>query len=361
MLTVTERCNLNCKYCYEKNKSLKSMTAETAISILTNELTSDDEYEECEVQFFGGEPFYEFDLVRTVCEYLWSQEWPKKYKCFATTNGTLVHDEIKSWLLENKHRFVCSLSLDGTKQAHDINRCNSFDLIDIDFFSSTWPDQTAKMTISPESLPYLAESVIYLHELGINFHNNLAYGVDWQDKNLLNILRGQLTILSEYYIKHPSIPQCRMLGMNIENVLADHTFNRWCGAGVSMRSYDTAGNLYPCHMFQPISSDLDIPGQKQNLTFEQLNTIDPNCIECPIFNVCPTCYGHNYSATGDIAIRDIGLCEFTKLNTLATSYIWLKKLELYDINELNLTDEMACAILDGALKIQNDLPKLMQC
>ena len=335
------------------------MSADTAISLLNKELREDDEYDECEVQFFGGEPFYEPELIKKVCEFLWSNEWPKKYCCFATTNGTLVHGEIKDWLTQNKDRFVCSLSLDGDKKAHDINRCNSFDSIDIDFFMKTWPEQTAKMTISPESLPYLAESIIYLHELGINFHNNLAYGVDWQNKELVIILREQLGILSDYYIKHPSITQCRMLGMNIENVMADHTFNRWCGAGISMRSYDTDGNLYPCHMFQPISSDLDIPGQKQCKSFDQLNTIDPHCYTCPIFNACPTCYGHNYIATGDIAKRDEGLCQFTMINTLVTSYIWLKKLELYDFSELNLTEELVCAILDGAKKIQEQLPKLI--
>lgn len=359
MLTITERCNLNCRYCYEKNKSLKSMSAETAIRIIANELNKDDEYDECEIQFFGGEPFFEPYLIQTVCEYLWSRKWSKKYQCFATTNGTLVHGKIKEWLRENKDRFVCSLSLDGTKRAHDINRCNSFDLIDIEFFINTWPDQTAKMTISPESLPFLAESVIYLHELGINFHNNLAYGVDWQDKRLLFILEDQLKTLADFYIEHPSVPQCSMLGMSIENVVVDRTFDRWCGAGVSMRSYDTAGNLYPCHMFQPISSDLDIPGNKQNQRFEQLNTIDPDCRECPIFNVCPTCYGHNYMATGDIAMRDEGLCQFTKRNTLATSYIWLKKLEKYSLAELSLSAEMAGAILDGAKKIQNELLALI--
>lgn len=134
MLTITEYCNLNCIYCYEKNKTLRTMPLETAIKILNRELTIDDEYNDCEIQFFGGEPFAEFDLLRSICNYLWSKNWPKEYQCFATTNGTLVHGEIKEWLFQNRNRFTCSLSLDGNKSAHDINRCNSFDLIDYKFF-----------------------------------------------------------------------------------------------------------------------------------------------------------------------------------------------------------------------------------
>ena len=353
MLTTTERCNLNCTYCYEKNKTLKSMSYNTAIDIISKELTEDDEYDEVEIQFFGGEPFFEAELIKDVCSYIWSKKWPKKYQCFTTTNGTLVHGEIKEWLLKNKDRFICSLSLDGTKRAHDINRCNSFDLIDIDFFKSTWPEQTVKMTISPESLPYLAESVIYIHELGFSFHNNLAYGVDWSDERLLAVLEEQLKILADFYIDHPEIPQCSMLGMSIENVILGRRIERWCGAGVSMRSYDTFGNLYPCHMFQPISTELVQPDVKQRTTFEKLNTLDPKCIDCP------TCYGHNYSATGDIAKRDEGLCKFTKANTLATSYIWLKKFERYNADELGVPVERACAILDGAKLIQEKLPAIM--
>ena len=359
MLTTTERCNLNCTYCYEKNKTLKSMPYNTAIDIISKELTADDEYDEVEIQFFGGEPFFEAELIKDVCNFIWSKQWPKKYQCFTTTNGTLVHGEIKKWLLENKDRFICSLSLDGTKRAHDINRCNSFDMIDIDFFKSTWPEQTVKMTISPESLPYLAESVIYIHELGFSFHNNLAYGVDWSDERLLAVLEEQLKILADFYIDHPEIPQCSMLGMSIENVILGRRIERWCGAGVSMRSYDTFGNLYPCHMFQPISTELVQPDVKQKTTFEKLNTLDPKCIDCPIFNVCPTCYGHNYSATGEIAKRDEGLCKFTKANTLATSYIWLKKFERYNADELGVPVERACAILDGAKLIQEKLPAIM--
>jgi len=45
MLTITEHCNLNCKYCYEKNKSLRTMSLKTALSIVEAELTKDDGFD----------------------------------------------------------------------------------------------------------------------------------------------------------------------------------------------------------------------------------------------------------------------------------------------------------------------------
>lgn len=359
MLTITEHCNLDCRYCYEKNKTLRTMPFEIAKQIVTDELMRDDGFNECEIQFFGGEPFFEFPLIKSICEYIWSKKWPKLYQCFATTNGTLVHGEIKEWLSKNRDWFTCSLSLDGNKQAHDINRCNSFDLIDLSFFKATWPLQTAKMTISPESLPHLADSVIFLHDQGFAFDNNLAYGVDWDAPGLLEIMQDQLMKLAEYYIEHPEIPQCRMLGMNIENVNCEDKVNRWCGAGVSLRAYDVDGNAYPCHLFQPISSDSKQPVDEINASFLKSNTMDPRCTNCPIYNVCPTCYGHNYVSTGDIARRDEALCKFTKLNTLVTSYIWLKKYERYSQEELGLSPWLYRAIFDGAKLIQEKLPKSM--
>lgn len=336
------------------------MPIETAIQIVTDELSRDDGYEECEIQFFGGEPFLEFEFIRFVCHYLWDRNWPKAYQCFATTNGTLVHGEIKEWLLKNRNRFTCALSLDGNKKAHNVNRCHSFEDIDYNFFKTTWPYQTVKMTISPESLPYLADSVIFLHEQNFAFDNNLAYGVDWADDKLMYIMQEQLSMLAEYYIEHPEIQHCRMLGMHIENVNHSDRINRWCGAGISLRAYDVEGNVYPCHLFQPISSDINQPIEEINTIFTIQDTLDQRCADCSIYNVCPTCYGHNYVSTGNIAKRDENLCRFTKLNTLVTSYIWLKKFERYSIEELGLDLFQYRAIYDGARLIQERLPSMME-
>jgi uncharacterized protein len=55
-LTLTGNCNFNCIYCYEKNKSGKSMPVELAKSIIYDEMTKNDSFKFVYIDFFGGEP-----------------------------------------------------------------------------------------------------------------------------------------------------------------------------------------------------------------------------------------------------------------------------------------------------------------
>ena len=145
ILTLTNRCNLSCVYCYEHNKELRSMPLETALDIVQREMTMQDGSDFVCVYYFGGEPFLEFENIRKIHDFLGSREWPKGWFCFSTTNGTLVHEEQQKWLLEHDDSIEVYVSLDGTKQMHDTNRSGSFDRIDTEFFAKHYP--FAKMTI----------------------------------------------------------------------------------------------------------------------------------------------------------------------------------------------------------------------
>ena len=255
-------------------------------------------------------------------------------------------------MLDNSERFTCGLSLDGTKKVHNLNRCNSFDDIDIEFFKRTWPEQYVKMTISPESLPFLYESAIYLHKQGFIFDNNLAYGVDWNHPELLKTMEEQLKLLADYYIEHPDIQPCRLLGLHIENINVEKHIDRWCGAGKGLKSYDVEGTLYPCQMFTPLSIEKEKSDKAFVLDFSAEKTEDPRCASCKIYNVCPTCYGHNYNATGDIAKRDEVLCEYTKLSILATSYMWANRILKYSYEQLGISELRYAQLSRAILKIQ---------
>lgn len=115
-LYMTEACNLNCVYCYEHKKGTAIMPMNIAQEGIrsTFERAIRDNIEYVEILFHGGEPFLAFERIKEICDWIWTQEWPVKYICYATTNGTLIHGEIRNWLLENKDRFILGLSLDGT-------------------------------------------------------------------------------------------------------------------------------------------------------------------------------------------------------------------------------------------------------
>ena len=147
-ITLTQSCNLKCTYCYENNKSSKTMDFDTAKNIIDKEIQNREMFEGFEFDLFGGEPFLEFELIKQITEYVCEKLCGYPHTIFLTTNGTLVHGEIQKWLLKHKDCVVCGLSLDGTREMHNINRSNSFDKIDIDFFAQNYPMQDNKMTIS---------------------------------------------------------------------------------------------------------------------------------------------------------------------------------------------------------------------
>lgn len=131
------------------------------------------------------EPFIEFDLIKRVCEYCWENFKEQDYIFYLTTNGTLLNDEIKICLIENKTKIICGLSLDGDEISQNINRSSSFHLIDIEFFKKMWPNQGIKMTISDKTIANLFLDISFTHSLNMKFSCNFAYGIDWSKKRLL--------------------------------------------------------------------------------------------------------------------------------------------------------------------------------
>ncbi|MGN1052585.1 MAG: radical SAM protein, partial [Candidatus Scatosoma sp.] len=330
-LTLTQSCNLNCSYCFEANKKNNVMSFDTARHIVDREL-NDADYEEYEIDFFGGEPFLEFELIKNVFNYT-IKTYPKKPLLFtATTNGTLVHGEIQDWLKKRANMFCCGLSLDGTKRMHDINRCNSFDSIDIEFFHKTWPEQEMKMTVSQETLPFLSEGILFMHEHNYAFTVNLAFDIDWSAKDNALILEREMMKLIEYYLANPEITPCTLLSVPIWKVSVDETKSsfRQCGAGIEMVSYDFDGKSYPCQFFMPLSIGEEKARRAENLVFPENVGKDSFCGECRncmAVEICHTCYGANYAAKGDIFHKDENWCRLQKVIFKANAYLASKKFE----------------------------------
>ncbi len=319
MLVVTRDCNLSCYYCYEHNKTETKMSFDTARQILEDELTKEDEYSEVVIDFFGGEPFLNFELIREVFSFVAGRKWERKILFSTSTNGTVLSAEIKEWLRGRKRFFHVGLSIDGNKEMHDRNRSRSFDHIDLPFFVDNWPHQPAKMTISPLTVSDLAKGTIFLHRNGFKVNNNLAYGFDWSEKTLLYALSENLNELSSFYQQNPQIEPCKMMSMNVGRCMtnvSDHS-QKWCGCGKHLAAYDTDGSRYPCQMFLPDAPDPRVASQVAAIPFHDDATFqDEKCRECIILPVCPTCCGFNYNGSGNVALRDKRLCAAVKLIAL---------------------------------------------
>lgn len=275
-----------------------------------------------------------------------------------TTNGTLIHGEIKDWLLDNKDKFFIALSLDGTKDMHDTNRKfingkGTFDFIDIEFFAKTWPGCPAKMTISEKTLPYLTEGIKYLDSLGFKCDATLAIGTEWDINKNIQILVSELEKLIEYYTENPDKQLCTMLNMDLRLIFTpiDNDY-RYCGAGVDMVCFDTAGNKYPCQGFAPVSIGKDAIKFKE---FEEKKfrfTEDNICKTCSWVRLCSNCYAANLQSTGNIQKIDSNLCKFYKLCILASAKIQYNR--ILDKNELNHDDQLvlkAISIIQSTMEL----------
>lgn len=331
MLIITHKCNLNCVYCYEPKKTKNHMSLDTAKQIIMSQLSNlDSSISRLEIQFMGGEPLLEFDLIRELSEWIWSQEIDvKELILFASTNGTLLNDTMKSWFYQNRARIVLGLSFDGNSYMQNLNRSNSYSIIDLEYFRNTWPTQGVKMTISPYTISSLYEGVVSLHKLGFyNVAADLAMGrnVEWSRDSLLTY-REQLNKLVDFYIENMDIPPFSMLGLDVRAVLDRNEIYKTCSCGEELTCYDWDGETYACHLFSPVTIERDIAiSTRSNVDFSNHSLFtSTKCEHCLLAGVCNRCYGMNYICSGDVSIPSSFHCSAYKINYVANCRLQLAK------------------------------------
>lgn len=364
MLNSTQNCNLSCKYCFE-NKQVRSkeiMNFDVAKETITKYMEADDGFEQAIIDFFGGEPLLAFPLIRQVGEWMKTKEWKKKYVLSIGTNGTILTNEMKDWMLENRKNLSVGVSFDGSKKAQNISRDNSYDLVrkNLPFFCKNWPKQPIKMTICAETIPYVKESVIEMEEMGVVFTANLTFENIWgepeEKKKLLDIYAEQLLLLVDYYAARPELFPVTILDRKIESIHLDNDkktdkeIKRFCGAGHEMVMVDMDGSIYPCHRFSPWISGRPAPKASQN---HQSHWKPDECENCKLLPICPTCAGYNWELNGDSGIRSTFHCEAIKLEVLASAKLQSIRIEQNqkDLNtlppkEIHVLKRRADAILE---------------
>lgn len=350
-LCVTHNCNLNCVYCYQKHDSNTRMSLETSKKCIDWIFNNIPDYatDGVEVGFIGGEPLLEFELLKEIVSYTCSKYSSVSHVFYATTNGSILTDEMKEWFTAHRKCFVLGLSLDGAKETHDANRSNSFDSIDFDFFMRNWTEQGIKMTLSEFSLPRLAENIKFVHSLG--FKNikgvNLAEGeFDWSKDEYIKVLIPQLKDLVDFYVENENLTLNQMLDKHI--YFCEHKSDKsrkWCGIGTGCFFFDTDGKRYPCPFVTPMTFSESELADIVNTDFNNHdNFIDDECVnDCYIYPLCPTCHGSDYLNCKTFSQRDKRRCRIQKLIALFSADLHAKRIlknpKLYDENILYNTIE----------------------
>lgn len=322
-LCLTHDCNLSCEYCYQTHDTGNRMSFETAkncIDWIFSNIPSD--MEGVEIGLIGGEPLLEFELIKAIIKYTQEKYSAESFIFSAATNGTLLTEEMKTWLTSNKDIFVLGLSLDGLPETHNRNRCNSYSDIDIDFFIRTYPDAGVKMTLTEYSLEHLAENIKYIHSLG--FKNvggvNLFEGdFDWSDDKYIRILIPQLEALVAYYVENDTLIPDQMMNRMLEACeINKGKAKKWCGIGTGAIFFDVDGKMYPCPFVTPMTFDPVILQRIWDTDYtDELAFVDEKCLnECYIFPICPHCSGANLLEKSTFKYWDKSKCRIQKLVTV---------------------------------------------
>ena len=371
---VTKDCQLACKYCYLVGKNSKErMSFEIAKKAIDYILDHEEDFKEESVvwDFIGGEPFIEIDLIDEICDYLKTElfrrdhHWFNSYRFSFSTNGLNYHTEkVQSFIEKNKEHLSIGITIDGTKQKHDLNRIykqegngerGSYDDVvrNIPLWLSQFPYAGTKVTISSADIPFIKESVLHLFSLGIHEVNiNCVFEDVWEEGDDI-LFQEQLLELADAIIDNEWYKEnvCSFFSETIGKPLDPKKDNQnWCGAGM-MLAVDAAGNFYPCTRFagyslrnkKPIIIGNVYRGIDKNLlrpflTLDRTTQSPQKCIECEVASGCAWCQGENYDAakTNTIYERSTAICLMHKARVRANNYYWNKlyrKLELEGLRE----------------------------
>lgn len=333
-ISTNSTCNLECVYCFENAKKPFAFDVEGAVEVILKQLQTTTEHG-TQISLRGGEPFLLFDKIKELCERVWSENISEYYHFHITTNGTLIHGNIKKWLYEHRSQISIKLNLDGDKISSDINRPNSFDRIDLPFFANTWSDLKVNMTVTSQTLPFLFRNVVFIHSVGAkHILTHFSIMTDWEKCHLEKVLYEQLRLLSQYYLQKPTIEPCSLFNKDISLTLSEPC-RLPCNCN-QIRAYDfQTKKYYPCYMCFP-----SIGGEKVSKVFAQIDFTadsmeDECCLHCPFINLCITCYAENYITRGALSHRDMALCPYQKVTFAALFEFEYNRI----IRQKDVTDE----------------------
>ena len=327
-LHVAHTCNLNCTYCfaaqgkYHGERALMSFeTGKRALDFLVE---NSGKRRNLEVDFFGGEPLLNFEVVKQLVAYARSIEdkCGKHFRFTLTTNGVLLDDEVTEFANRECHNVV--LSLDGRKEVHDrlrktINGKGSYDTIVPKFqkFVKARGDKGyyVRGTFTHNNTDF-TNDIFHMADLGFTELSmepvvcapGEEYALTEED---LPVLFEQYEILAKEMLRReregrPFTFYHYMLDLTGGPCIYKRISG--CGSGTEYLAVTPWGELYPCHQFvgDPKYSMGNIWDGVTNKAlqdeFKLCNAYArPDCKDCWAKLYCSGgCAANAYHATGSI-------------------------------------------------------------
>lgn len=268
-LHVAHACNLSCRYCFaaegEYHGERALMSYETGKKALDFLVENSADRVNLEVDFFGGEPLMNWDVVKELVAYGRSLEKPhnKRFRFTLTTNGVLLNDEILEFA--NKEMANIVLSIDGRKEIHDLMRPHkggqgSYDEILPKYKevarSRNQTNYYVRGTFTRNNLDF-PEDVLHLADEGfeqISVEPVVApptedYAI--RNEDVPKLLEGYDKLAREYIRRKKAGKGFNFFHFMIDLEGGPCVAKRLsgCGSGSEYLAVTPWGDLYPCHQF----------------------------------------------------------------------------------------------------------------
>ena len=339
-LHIAHDCNLACRYCFAEEGEYHGrraiMSYEVGKKALDFLVANSGNRTNLEVDFFGGEPLMNWEVVKQLVAYGRSleEEHHKKFRFTITTNGVLLNDEILEFV--NKEMGNMVLSIDGRKEVHDRMRPHrggqgSYDEIVPKFKKAAESRGQMNYYVRGTYTHYntdFAKDVLHLADLGfkqISVEPVVApetedYAIREED---LPQLLAQYDELAEEMIKRRKEGN----GFNFFHFMIDLEGGpcvakrlSGCGSGTEYLAVTPWGDLYPCHQFVGnedfLMGNVDEGVLRTDIRdeFKQCNVYaKEKCKDCFAKFYCSGgCAANSYNFTGNVnGSYDIG-CELQR-------------------------------------------------
>jgi len=327
-LHVAHTCNLNCSYCfasqgkYQGDRALMSFeTGKRALDFL---IENSGNRHNLEVDFFGGEPLMNWQVVKDLVAYARSieKEHNKNFRFTLTTNGVLVDDEVIDFC--NKEMDNVVLSLDGRKEVHDRFRVNyegkgSYELVVPKFqeFAKRRGDKSyyIRGTYTHDNVDF-TNDILHMADLGfteLSMEPVVCPPGDpfaLTDEDLPKLFE-QYEILAKEMIKRKKEGRAFTFYhymIDLKNGPCIYKRISGCGSGTEYMAVTPWGDLYPCHQFvgdekYKLGNIFDgVTNTEIQDKFKTCNAYSrPDCKDCWAKLFCAGgCAANSYHATGDI-------------------------------------------------------------
>lgn len=349
-LHVAHDCNIRCAYCFASQGDFKGdrslMSFEVGKKALDLLVANSGNRRNLEVDFFGGEPLMNFEVVKQLVEYGRSIEGAhnKNFRFTLTTNGVLLNDEIMDYV--NEHMSNVVLSIDGRKEVNDkmrytISGGGTYDII-VDKFKRLIEKRKGKSyylrgTFTSNNLDF-SKDVIHMADLG--FYSTSVEPVVAKPSDAYAITEAHIDVLKQEYEKlademikrHNTEKEFSFFHFALDMGQGPCVVKRLsgCGAGSEYLAVTPEGDIYPCHQFvgdehfkmgNVMAGILDFGLTNQFKNAHVYNK--EKCRSCWAKFYCSGgCHANAYNFNNDIFVPyDIG-CELEKKRIESSIYIY---------------------------------------